>query len=462
MKHLNAFFLAFLVCLLFNACNKDEELTFDPKIKLSLSVDNILFDTVFTSIGSTSRRLKIKNPNANAININTIKLVGGNSSAFSLNINGNASSEVANLMLNGKDSISVFIKVNINPSSVNLPFIVQDSILIEYNGNKQRIPLIAYGQNAVFLNNVTLTGNVTWNSPLPYIVYKSVTVAENAVLTLPAGAKVFFHNNASLHVKGTLIANGTKADSIVFTSDRLEQVYANLSGQWNGLHFFPESKNSKINYAIIKNGVVGLTVDSLSLNQQPKLLLANTIVKNMEVVGFLGYQTDFAAFNNLFYNCGQYLFYVAGGGQYNLKQNTFVGYSDDFIRKTPALYFSDYASSTLAGNLNLLMYNNIVWGKLNDELVIDKRNSNTTLVSNIQYNLLKSAQQSFQNNSNILNLDPQFVNPILGNFKLGSNSPAKSKGFNLNGDPYFNTILNKDLNTKTRIFPSSLGCYENY
>ena len=461
MKHLNAFFLAFLVCLLLNGCNKDEELTFDPNAKVSLSADAILFDTVFTSIGSTSRRLKIKNPNANAININTIKLVGGNSSAFSLNINGNANSEVTNLRLNGKDSMSVFIKVNINPSSANLPFIVQDSILIEYNGNKQRIPLIAYGQNAVFLNNVTLTGNVTWSSPLPYIVYKSVTVAENAILTLPPGAKILFHNNASLHVKGTLIANGTKADSIFFASDRLEQVYANQSGQWNGIHFYPESKNSKINYGIIKNGVVGLTVDSLSLNQQPKLLLANTIVKNMEVVGFLGYQTDLAAFNNLFYNCGQYLFYVAGGGQYNLKQNTFVGHTADFFRKTPSLYFSDDVSSTLAGNLNLTMYNNIVWGRLADELVIDKKSSNTTVVSNLQYNLLKSTQQNFQNHGNILNLDPQFVNATSGNFKLGNNSPAKSKGINLSGDPYFTGFLSKDLNNKTRIFPSSLGCYEN-
>lgn len=460
MKYLDFVLGGLFFCLFMISCNKDEELTFDPNAKLSLSADSILFDTVFTSIGSTSRRLKIKNLNPKAIPITQIKLAGGNSSAFSLNINGNASSTLNNFKLNGKDSINIFVKVNINPTLSSLPFIVQDSILIDYNGKKQSIPLIAYGQNAIFINNATLSGNVTWDNKLPYIIYKSVTIAENATLTIPAGARILFHGNASMHIKGILQANGNKADSIVFASDRLEQAYANESGQWNGLHFYPESKNAKINYAIIKNAVVGITADSLANNTQPKLLLTNSIVKNMEVVGFLGYQTHLAAFNNLFYNCGQYLFYAAGGGQYNLKQNTFAGYNTYSFRKTPAIYISDYISSTIKGNINLLMYNNIVWGKLNDELLIDQKDKNTQVTATLQHNLLKSTQLSFQNNGNLLNVDPQFINSELGNFKLTNNSPAKGKGINLSNDDFIN-FLSKDLNGKTRIFPSSLGCYEN-
>ena len=460
MKNISLLILTFVICLVFNACNKDEEITFDLSAKLNFSADTLLFDTVFTSIGSTSRRLKIKNTNGKAINLNSIKLAGGNTSSFSLNINGNASNEETNLKINGKDSISLFVKVNINPTLVNLPFIVQDSILFDYNGQKQKIALIAYGQNAIFINNLTINNNATWSSPLPYIVYKSVTVNKDATLTLPAGAKILFHNNATMHIKGTLIANGTKTDSIVFASDRLEKVYANESGQWNGLHFYPESKNNTINYAIVKNGVVGLTADSLSINQLPKLLLTNSIIKNMEVVGFLGYKTDVVALNNLFYNCGQYLFYIAGGGQYNLKQNTFVGHAANFVRKTPLLYFSDDVNNTSASNLKLVMYNNIVWGMLNDELLIAKKNNLTTLITDLQNNLLKSTLSTLKNTSNLLNLDPQFINPYAENFKLGTNSPAKAKGLNLSNDAYFNNFLNKDLKGKTRIFPSALGCYE--
>jgi len=97
---------------------------------------------------------------------------------------------------------------------------------------------------------------------------------------------VLFHKNATMSVKGTLTANGTKKDSILFASDRLEKIYSEEPGQWNGIHFYPQSKNSKINYAIIKNGTAGITVDSLSTTNQPKLLLTNTKIRNMEFVAF--------------------------------------------------------------------------------------------------------------------------------------------------------------------------------
>ena len=284
--------LLILIALLFAACNKDEDLNFETNAKLSFSTDSILFDTVFTAIGSTTRRLKIYNKNPNAILINNIKLSGGNSSSFSLNINGQAASTLDLVKINGNDSINVFVKININPSTQNLPFLVQDSILLYFNGNKERIPLVAYGQNANFIVNQRIKQNTTWNSKLPYIIYQSVSIEEDANLTIAPGTRLFFHSNASMNIKGTLIANGTKKDSIVFTSDRLEKIYADEPGQWNGIHFYPSSQNSQINYAIIKNGVAGITADSLSLNSNPKLLLTNTIIKNMEVVGFLGYQTD--------------------------------------------------------------------------------------------------------------------------------------------------------------------------
>jgi hypothetical protein len=183
---------------------------------------------------------------------------------------------------------------------------------------------VAYGQNANFINSSTIQTNTTWNSKLPYLIYKSVTVAKDANLTIAPGTKILFHGNSTMSIKGTLTAIGTKADSILFAGDRLEKLYMDETGQWNGLHFYPESKNSQINFAIIKNGVAGITVDSLSENSKPKLLLTNSIIKNMEVVGFLGYQTELTAFNNLFFNCGQYLLYGVGGGTYNLKQNTFA------------------------------------------------------------------------------------------------------------------------------------------
>ncbi len=458
---LKLLFLSIIISLLFAACNKDEEITLDLNAKIAFSTDSILFDTVFTSIGSTTRRLKIFNPNSEAIMISSIKLSGGNVSAYSLNINGIATTEANFLKINGKDSINIFVKVNINPSLQSLPFVVEDSILFSVNEKKQSIPLVAYGQNAIFVNGATIQNNTVWNSKLPYLIYKSVTVAKNTSLTIAPGTKILFHGNSAMSVKGTLIANGVKNDTILFASDRLEKLYNNETGQWNGIHFYPESKDSQINYAIIKNGIAGLTVDSLSQNNKPKLLLTNSIIKNMEVVGFLGYQTDLVAFNNLFFNCGQYLLYGVGGGNYNLKQNTFAGYNINFARKTPAVYLSDYISATQAANLNAEIFNNIIWGSLKDEFLIDKKSINTTITTNIKNNLIRTSSVNFINGQNLINQDPLFMNSETGVFKLSPTSPANNKGINLSGDFYFGSFLNKDLNNKNRLFPSELGCYEN-
>lgn len=453
--------LLFIISLLFTACEKDEDISADVNERLSFSIDSVLFDTVFTSIGSTSRRLKIYNQNKNAILLSKIRLKGGNTSAYSLNINGQATSELSLLKLNGTDSMNVFIKVNINPTNQKLPFLVKDSIEFFYNDVKKTIPLVAYGQNANFITNVSIKTNTTWDNKLPYLIYKSVTVEQGATLNIASGSKILFHSNATMNIKGTLNVQGEKADSVLFASDRLEEMYAEEPGQWNGLHFYPQSKNSKINYAMIKNGVAGITCDSLSSTTEPKLLLTNTVVKNMQVVGFLGYQTSLTGFNNLFYNCGQYLIYGVGGGKYNLKQNTFVGYSPQYPRKTAAVYFSDFISSTQSDHLTLDLQNNIIWGNLINEFIIDKKSTTALIQATVKNNLLKSNELSYSNTGNILNADPFFINPMLGNFRINKNSPALNKGLDLSNDPYFNLYLKKDLRNIPRIFPSELGCYEN-
>ena len=451
----------FIVSLLLAACEKDEDLTQEMNAKLSFSSDSILFDTVFTSIGSTSRRLKIYNRNDKAILISHIKLKGSTSSAFSLNINGQANSELNLLKLNGKDSMNVFIKVNINPTDQKLPFLVQDSIEFVYNGTKKSVPLVAYGQNANFITNSAIQTNTTWDNKLPYLIYKSVTIEENATLTIAPGSKILFHSNATMSIKGTLNVLGTKKDSVLFASDRLEEVYSDEPGQWNGLHFYPQSKNSQINYAIIKNAVAGITCDSLSSTTQPKLLLTNTLIKNMEVVGFLGYQTELTGFNNLFYNCGQYLIYGVGGGKYSLKQNTFAGFNPQYARKTPSVYFSDFISNTQVDHLKVDLQNNIIWGNLINELMVDQKSIATTITATVSNNLIKTNAIGYANTGNILNLDPRFINPSTGNFTISKSSPALNKGLDLRADPYFSTFLQKDLLNNTRIFPSELGCYEN-
>ncbi|MCZ4242898.1 hypothetical protein [Pedobacter punctiformis] len=442
------------------ACRKDERITSDPNARLSFSKDSVFFDTVFTSTGSTTSRIKILNLNPDALNVSEIKLAGGASSSFNININGENTNQKANLIINGKDSINLFVKVTINPSTANLPFLVQDSIILNSNGNRQVIQLLAYGQNAVFVNNAVINTNATWAGALPYVVNNTLTVKSGSTLTIAPGTKVFFHKDAGMHIEGSLNAAGTLNNPILFCSDRLEDNYSDEPGQWKGL-YLKNGGNALIKNAVIKNASVGITSDSLAVNATPKLILSNSIIKNMQVAAYIGYHSELIAFNNLMYNCGNYLIYGIGGGNYNLKQNTLVGYNPGFPRKTAALTFSDYLSASAYNKMKIDLINNLIWGSLVNELDVQQK-SKTIIQTNISNNLIKTGNTSYNTNANILNADPLFISTAANDFQLSSASPALKKGVNLASDAYFSLYLNKDLKNKARIFPSSLGCYENY
>jgi hypothetical protein len=109
---------------------------------------------------------------------------------------------------------------------------VRDSILINYNGNQKYVQLQAYGQNAIFLKDIQLTGNNTWNNTLPYVILGGIDIDTDATLTVEKGTRIYLHANAPFLVDGTLIVNGTKQDSVIFNGDRLDPDYRDLPASW--------------------------------------------------------------------------------------------------------------------------------------------------------------------------------------------------------------------------------------
>ena len=62
-------------------------------VQLEFSVDTLMFDTIFTTVGSTTQRLKVYNPYQENVLISRIRLAGGDFSNFRLNINGQMENE---------------------------------------------------------------------------------------------------------------------------------------------------------------------------------------------------------------------------------------------------------------------------------------------------------------------------------------------------------------------------------
>ena len=70
-----AFVFAFL------SCKKDKFVT-DPSATVRFSQDSVLFDTVFTTIGSATKNIRVINNNKQKIKISTIQFTKGSSSQF--------------------------------------------------------------------------------------------------------------------------------------------------------------------------------------------------------------------------------------------------------------------------------------------------------------------------------------------------------------------------------------------
>ncbi|RYY68391.1 MAG: hypothetical protein EOO13_12465, partial [Chitinophagaceae bacterium] len=236
--------LALLLCTLaFISCEKDSFIT-SGDARLNISADSIRFDTVFTSIGSVTQSFKIRNDNEQQLRLSQVKLMGGGNSPFKININGIAATELTNVEIAAEDSIYIFVSVTVDPTTANLPFILSDSISIQYNGNQRWVQLEAYGQNARFMNGSIITNNTVWDNSQPYVILDFLNVAAGATLTIQPGTKIYAHANAPIIIDGTLNATGTANNKISFAGDRLDAPYKDYPAGWPGIIFRSSSINN--------------------------------------------------------------------------------------------------------------------------------------------------------------------------------------------------------------------------
>ncbi|MFY8045597.1 MAG: hypothetical protein ACOVOS_03450, partial [Chitinophagaceae bacterium] len=105
---------------------------------------------------------KIFNLNESRLNISSIALGGGSNSAFRINADGTPGPQVRDLEIAGGDSMYVFVTVNVNPNANTAPFLITDSIQVQFNGKTSQVQLTAYGQNARYIRGEQINTPTTW------------------------------------------------------------------------------------------------------------------------------------------------------------------------------------------------------------------------------------------------------------------------------------------------------------
>lgn len=432
--------------VLFCACNKEYEFVVSDDAVLTFSCDTLAFDTVFTQMGTTTRQVKVYNRGAQGVSIGEVALAGGYSSRFRLNVDGDTSMVARNINLAAGDSIFIFVRANIRPNLTTEPFLIEDAIEFRLTKtNIQRLPLTAYGRNAVYhvptdtihyADGTPVTDIYgkpyaysvidceNWRHDLPHVILGYGVVDSRQTLRLEAGDELYFHNDAVLWVydSATLSVHGTTDRPVLFTSVRHDGWYDSLPGQWGHIWISKGSWDSEIDHAVIENGFVGILVDSCA-NTHPSLRISNTQIRNQSHVGLMGQTAYIVGDNLLVTNCGSATTVMQYGGRYEYSRCTFANYWRYETRKMPTVVITnylDYQNTRYLYPMQASLTDCIVWGNRSDgEMLIDL-DDRIEATATVTHSIVRGGEWSE---------DPLFVAPQAGDFHLQDNSPAIGIGY---------------------------------
>ncbi len=453
-------------CLLISfSCKKSPVYT---KENLTFSSDTIIFDTVFTTVGSATKRLKFYNDNALPIIVDEIELMGGENSPFNINVDGVSGTFHSNLELAGRDSLYLFAEVTLSVNDQNLPLVVEDSIRFKANGKDQYVKLVVWGQDAYFHTNEIVSGN--WANDKPHVIYGIAAVGfpetessaeiKDLTLTIPAGTKVYCHKRSFLYVyKSTLLVQGTYENEVEFRHDRLESFYDDNAGQWGGI-ILSQANHADIDYAIIRNAEIGLRVDTTaSFNT---LNLTNTVIQNSLFYNLFTAAGPFINVENcVFGDAGLISTYLFAGGEASFKHCNFVNYWSG-SRSGPALALKnwwEFEDLIYVRNVtNTTFENCVAYGNAMTEFVVDTIAEAPAIFDASFTNCLFKREEPYDYPNfigMIWNDNPLFMDTGMKDFHIGTDSPLNDAGIATSG-----IVLDIEGNARNITSPD-IGAYEN-
>ena len=483
MKRTHIILIFILLAFAFSACKKEHQISDDPNLKLTFSADTVMFDTVFTSLGSATHQLRIFNKSDNDLNISSIRLTGGENSPYRFNLDGENGVEFYDKVIPAGDSLFSFLRVTINPNDLNSPFVVEDELEFITNGNTQTIKLLAWGQNANYIvadKVVNIGGEpyhyhivadsletTVWTSERPYVIYGYALINSYGTLKIEKGTQIYCHQGGGIlsWSDGQLIIDGTAEEPVIVQGDRLEAFYNDTPGQWEQILMMDgrAGADHRISHAIIRNGTIGINCQSVLKATECALRIDNTIVENQSGYGLFSILYAVEAKNFVIANCGFANFW-AFGGDYRFVHGTIANYwnANEHNKNENAISVTNYAIGGNSGPVyypfRMEMDNCIVYGKQKDEFKATFGPDADSLYT-FDHCLIKSEKYNGTMpgfNHCLFNLEPCFANAMKPDCHLDSiASPAIGTG-----NPLFGNEVPLDLDGISRVGAPDMGAYQ--
>ncbi|WP_292901011.1 hypothetical protein [Nonlabens sp.] len=506
MKYIVTVLLFFITLVILSSCRNDFEFTSSTG-SLEFSQDTVYLDTVFSTIGSSTRTFKVYNRSSDDIVIPKVALAQGTNSKYRISVDGVPGQVFENVELLAKDSMFVFVEttVDIMDFSTNTEFLYEDAIEFDSGANLQKVALVTLIQDAVFLfperdaqgieetlllgmdeegNDIRISGffldddQLNFTNEKPYVIYGFAGVASNKTLHIDAGARIHFHSRSGMIIanEGTLKVNGTLSttedleNEVIFEGDRLEPLYEDVAGQWAAIWLTSGSKNHEINYATIKNASVGIIMDNNNpTSNGATLKINNSKILNSANSALVGTTASIEATNSIFHNSGQSTVVARLGGDYNFNNCTISNYWNTSFRQDPSLLVSNIIPNTsLTEDVTAATFTNcIIYGDRNMELALldDGVSAFNFKFENslIRFNDFSNSfsgipNYDFSNSSLyeqcVLNADPLFENVAAFQLRIDNTG-----GANAIANPATSTL--QDISGTTRGTSPDAGAFES-
>ena len=504
----------FLVGLAITVSSCRQDFVFEKSNgKLTFSKDTIYLDTVFTNIGSSTYTLKVYNKSSKDIKIPTIRLAKGVGSKYRMTVDGMTGYEnriFHDVELLAKDSMYIFIETTANIGDANpTDFLYTDQIEFDSGANLQKVELVTLIQDAYFIfpNNTngvyeqipiglnedgtvleTNGRNLSHTHPdngneylfktdKPYVIYGYASVPSGEILTIPAGARVHFHDQSglvvqeggSLHITGSSSTTAALENEVIFEGDRLEPDFSNVPGQWGTVYLRQGSINHSIKNLTLKNAIIGLLVEN---NLGTPMTIVNTQIYDCSNVGLLGRGATIQGKNIVINTAGVATLACTLGGSYDFKHCTFNNNwsSSKQVAVLVDNYYTDAANTEHPFDLQQANFSNcIIFGSNQVELLLKKstvspdtywtqpvfskcqirfNNTNNQFTTLPEYAFLNDMAEIIKNG------DPDFLDISKNKLMIGADSAGNGFGNDV-GVPF-------DILNSPRVLPNiDLGAYQH-
>lgn len=391
IKNIYKYVVLALSVVVFGACDDGDSFSVSPANVLTFSADTIRFDTVFSTVPTSTRSFWVYNKSGDGLRMTDVRLEQGNQSGYRVNVDGAYLSpeqgyRVNDIEIRDKDSIRVFVELTSTSNFSDTPKELNDNLVFNLeSGRQQKIVLNAWSWDALVIRNCEVSSDSVLSSNKPIVIYGKLKVNEGATLTIAPGTTIYFHGDAGIDVEGRLVCKGTPEANITFRGDRLDKMfdylpYDRVSGQWQGIHILEKSYDNELEYTDLHSAFDGIVVDSSDVSRN-SLTITNSTLHNNQGYGLRVVNSKVKIVNCQITNTLEHCLAV-DGGDVDVNNSTIAQFYPFDSSRQSAIFFSGYNRSLH----NMTCQNSLITGYSDDEMIGERPSDDSENEFNYHFN----------------------------------------------------------------------------